>query len=496
MNILDSASTCFITEDFILTPCSSRRNSFIQQKPEETMSNNKQRIRINVRGMKFETFKDTLEKFPDTLLGSPDKREQFYDKENQEYYFDRDKTAFDCILFFYQSNGIISKPDDISNKLFEEELMFYELVKNEIEAIPETFVNVPETSFRSKVWKILEFPGSSTFAKCLANLSVIMIVLSTIIFCIETLPSFEAKFEDIQVRHNNQSILLKDTQLCQTSSVKDYEDKNHFNTVSTGITSNCTKLNKSSNTRETRQNSTNHDFDVWFVLESIFISFFTCEYVARLYASPRRVHFVKSTLGIVDFIAIFPFYLTLILQHDYYNVTSFSVIRVTRIVRVMRVLKLSRYHKGLAILGRTISASSGQMKALFLCVFLTTVLFASVIYYVESYQKNSPFESIPATFWYVVITMTTVGYGDVTPRSPLGKLTGAACAFVGLILLLCLPTPVFVSNFVKFYLEECHSDDTRLMNETDPHSGKPQWADQDFKNMKYVTVKNSKSKDK
>lgn len=481
-----------------ITACNSLQNTFIRQTPEKRSTVFKQKICINVRGMKFETYKDTLEKFPDTLLGSPNKREQFYDRENMEYYFDRDRTAFNCILFFYQSNGIISKPDDIPNNVFNEELLFYELVKNQTPLSSEEIENVPTNSFRSTVWNILEFPNSSTFAKSVANVSVMMIVLSTIIFCVETVPSFGTK-KTIQMWRYNPRVLNESEPPCQSNSMSVKHGENHVRFVLNGSSINCSRINKSdvaSRTGKTWDSSAGHKFDIWFILESVFISFFTCEYIARLYSAPKRIRFMKSALGIVDFTAVLPFYLTLVVQHDYQNVTSFSVIRVTRIVRVMRVLKLSRYHRGLAILARTIKESSGQMKSLFLCLLLTIVLFASAIYYIESYNKSSPFESIPATFWYVVITMTTVGYGDVIPRTPLGKLMGAACAFIGLILLLCLPTPVFVSNFVRFYTEECGSEDTKSASKEDLSSNKQaNWSRQGLKNVKYVTVKDSKRKE-
>ena len=495
MNFVDNLTTFTRPSSLLrLTPRSIRRLDLTQQTMAESVLQGRQRVCINIRGTKFETYQETLERFPDTLLGSQDKREPFYDTTKKEYYFDRDKVAFNYILFFYQSNGIISKPDDIPRELFNKELTFYELVEDETSATPDHFVVLSEHSFKDKIWDVLERPSSGSFAKCLANLSVLMIVLSTIIFCLETIP--EARLiANSKVGYRNQNSIAKDAVFCQSVWRQDHKN-DKLNLTLNGNTVNCTKLNKTDNdggsSRADTQGSLTQGSDVWFIVESVFISFFTCEYLARVYSSPQRVQFIKSTLGIVDFIAIIPFYLTLILQHDYSNVTSFSVIRVTRIVRVMRVLKLSRYHKGLSILGRTITASSGQMKSLFLCVFLAVVLLASAIYYLESFQTNSPFKSIPATFWYVIITMTTVGYGDVTPKTVLGKLAGAACAFVGVVLLLCLPTPVFVSNFVQFYTEECCNDDKDGQSDSTEKLAKPRWADTEFKNMKYVTVKNSK----
>ena len=132
--------------------------------------------------------------------------------------------------------------------------------------------------------------------------------------------------------------------------------------------------------------------------------------------------------------------------------TPLSVLRVVRLVRVFRVFKLSRHSIGLQILGHTLRASVSELGMLVFFVLLGIILFSSAIFYAESAgdNVNSTFSSIPDAFWYSIVTMTTVGYGDKVPKTLVGKLIGSACAVTG-VLTISLPVPVIVSNFSFFY---------------------------------------------
>ncbi|XP_068706742.1 potassium voltage-gated channel protein Shaker-like [Montipora foliosa] len=372
------------------------------------------RVIINVSGMRYETYEETLESYPETLLGSPTRRSEYYNATRDEYVFARDKPSFDAILFFYQSRGILAKPHDVSEETFLAEMEFYGLrskyYADSVDHLSASQEDVeteilPESPHKRKLWLWFEYPRSSQAARRLAIWSIFVIVFSTIIFCIETLPALQIRKSFVSDKYN--------MPITQHSPVANDPGQ----------------------------------LDYWFIMEAIFVAWFTFEYFVRLYSAPSLLNFVKSTMGILDVLAIFPFYLTLALRGSTNEVRSFAVIRAIRLFRVLRVFKLSRYSNAIKLLVNTVYSSLEQLKSLGLCFMVAVVIFSSAIFYAE---ENSNFPSIPDSFWWTVITMTSVGYGDMTPTTPVGKFVGSFCAMSGVVFF-CLPTPVLVSNFIKFY---------------------------------------------
>ncbi|CAG2119134.1 unnamed protein product, partial [Medioppia subpectinata] len=118
----------------------------------------------------------------------------------------------------------------------------------------------------------------------------------------------------------------------------------------------------------------------------------------------------------------------------------------------MRLFKLTRHSAGLKILIQTFKASAGELILLVFFLVLGIVIFASLVYYAERIQSNpdNDFNSIPLGLWWALVTMTTVGYGDMAPKTYAGMFVGALCALAG-VLTIALPVPVIVSNFAMFY---------------------------------------------
>ncbi|KAJ8737286.1 hypothetical protein PYW07_000557 [Mythimna separata] len=187
-------------------------------------------------------------------------------------------------------------------------------------------------------------------------------------------------------------------------------------------------------------------------------------------------------MNIIDIIAIIPYFITLATvvaeEEDTLNLPrapvspqdkstnqamSLAILRVIRLVRVFRIFKLSRHSKGLQILGRTLKASMRELGLLIFFLFIGVVLFSSAVYFAEAGSENSFFKSIPDAFWWAVVTMTTVGYGDMTPVGVWGKIVGSLCAIAG-VLTIALPVPVIVSNFNYFYHRETDQEEMQSQN--------------------------------
>lgn len=156
-----------------------------------------ERLVLNVAGLRFETRARTLGRFPDTLLGDPARRGRFYDGARREYFFDRHRPSFDAVLYYYQSGGRLRRPAHVPLDVFLEEVAFYGLGTAALARLredegcplpPER--PLPRRAFARQLWLLFEFPESSQAARVLAVVSVLVILVSIVVFCLETLPDF------------------------------------------------------------------------------------------------------------------------------------------------------------------------------------------------------------------------------------------------------------------------------------------------------------------
>ncbi|CAL8131069.1 unnamed protein product [Orchesella dallaii] len=211
----------------------------------------------------------------------------------------------------------------------------------------------------------------------------------------------------------------------------------------------------------------------FFLTETVCNAWFIVEFLARLTSSPVKSLFIKNILNIIDFTAILPYIITLLtpsvaklleIEPDSEGgPDSFYLLRLLRLTRVFRIFKLSKHSKGLKILGKTLKASMNELGLLIFFIFMGVILFSSTVYFAELGHPGSKFESIPDAFWFTLITITTIGFGDDVPTTPIGKIVGTLCAITG-VLTIALPVPVIVSNFNFFYHQELDEIDIRWIN--------------------------------
>ena len=158
--------------------------------------------------------------------------------------------------------------------------------------------------------------------------------------------------------------------------------------------------------------------------EVITVAAFTAEYALRIAIAPKKLAYVRSFFGIVDLLAILPFYLSL--------GVDLRALRAYRLLRLFRLFKLARYHTALGRLGRAISMVSAELVVFALFAVFTLYLCGIGIYYFEHTVQPRAFTSVLDGMWWAVVTLTTVGYGDIYPITAGGRMFTAVVLFVAL----------------------------------------------------------------
>ena len=189
--------------------------------------------------------------------------------------------------------------------------------------------------------------------------------------------------------------------------------------------------------------------EAFFFVECVCNAWFTFELAIRFIVSYSKINFLRAPVNIIDFVATLSFYLDFILTK---LKKENDILEFFSIIRIMRLFKLTRHSPGLKILIHTFKASAHELSLLIFFLVLGIVIFAALIFYAERIQYNpeNDFTSIPLGLWWAIVTMTTVGYGDMTPKTYVGMFVGSLCALTG-VLTIALPVPVIVSNFALFY---------------------------------------------
>jgi len=177
-------------------------------------------------------------------------------------------------------------------------------------------------------------------------------------------------------------------------------------------------------------------------LEWFFTALFTIEYLLRIYTAYDRPKYVTSFYGLVDLIAILPTYLSLLFVGAQY----FLVVRALRLLRVFRVLKLVHFIGEAVVLKRALVASRGKIAVFLVTVITLVVIIGSVMHLVEGPEHG--FDNIPKSVYWAIVTLTTVGYGDIAPRTPLGQFLSAVVMIIGYGII-AVPTGIVTSEITR-----------------------------------------------
>ena len=299
---------------------------------------------------------------------------------------------------------------------FEFQLLFWKLTsKNDFEQDISELKDVEEgheeeeaekkQTCRQKMWDVMETPSSSTLAMCVSIFIMVLILLSTVMFLVEsTVDPIPIGSEPPQ--------------------------------------------------------------DFAYFSELFCVICFTVEIVLRLFSTPHLGHFFCDFMNVVDLVAILPFYLELVLSligGGTGSNSELTIIRVIRLARVFRLFKFSRYLIWIMLLTKALRNSLLPLAMVMLVLFIVVVIFASLLYTLEKGTwddvnriyisdetgQESMYQSIMAGIYFGIITSTTVGYGDKYPVTPWGKLVGGIMCVCG-IFIMVIPISIFSNNFGKY----------------------------------------------
>ncbi len=180
----------------------------------------------------------------------------------------------------------------------------------------------------------------------------------------------------------------------------------------------------------------------FYILELAFTFLFTLEYALRVWLTSRTLKYVTSFYGIVDLLAILPVYLSFFVA----NSQLLSVIRALRLLRVIRILKLGRYLAEAEFLRESLKASAMKIQIFLFSVLTIVLIMGTLMFVVEG--PASGFTSIPAGMYWAVVTLTTVGFGDITPATPVGQLLASLIMLMGYAII-AVPTGIVSSEMTR-----------------------------------------------
>lgn len=219
---------------------------------------------------------------------------------------------------------------------------------------------------------------------------------------------------------------------------------------------NFTEPDVSDETPKIKRLMTTSTHPVIQIIEISCLIFFSIEFMFRFAVCPWKVLLLKNITTILDLVYIIPAWIVVFVEvtHGLFwqtedGLTLFIFIEAIEIFRVFRIFRFIKHHKGLRILYLACRNSLSELSLLLVFVAFNTTIFASFIYCAEAYSPDQ-FQNAFQGMWWALITMTTVGYGDMYPQSLLGYFVGSLCALTG-ILMIQMPIPVIVSNFHAYY---------------------------------------------
>ncbi|XP_048648364.1 potassium voltage-gated channel subfamily G member 4 [Marmota marmota marmota] len=408
----------------------ARRLGALEAPPEADL---KKEVLVNVGGHRFLLPWSTLDAFPLSRLSQLRlcrSREEIgqlcddFDEDTQEFFFDRSPSAFAVIASFLAAGKLVLLQDTCALS-FREELAYWGIAEGSLE--------------RCCLRRLL---GRLEEAAELRDLPELTAALQRLPSCPSTDPG-----RDLALRKPHAHLGLGSSWHSSSALVQ------------------LPGPGEAAGPLTAYQGECSHKCYYIFVVETICVAWFSLEFCLRFVQARNKCQFFQGPLNIIDILAISPYYVSLVVseepREDGERPPSSSsylekvglVLRVLRALRILYVMRLARHSLGLQTLGLTVRRCAREFGLLLLFLAVAVTLFSPLVYLAENESgRVLEFTSIPASYWWAIISMTTVGYGDMVPRSVPGQMVALSSILSG-ILIMAFPATSIFHTFSHSYLE-------------------------------------------
>lgn len=362
------------------------------------------------------------------------------------FILDRDPLVFIEVLNYYRA-GLMESPVDMEWEAWIKEVLYYGFGSEDVVSIPIPPPNnqKPKGGIRLALYNFCEDPLSSIGARCWSIFSLSLIVLSIVSLVVESLyeriPVSVGALEGIDPGTAKEFLTYKgdklnvtlNKMLCSNAITDGFE----YGLNCGGFCEPCTIL-------EIVETPI-----TFFIIEAVCVTFFTIEYIVRMFASERRCDFFTNRMNFIDLIAILPFYLNILLSS---STGALTVLRVVRLGRIFRIFRAGSRSSGLMAIANTLSQSIEELALLLFFLIMADLLLANFVYLFEHLRPGMGMDTSPIfpdvliSMYWAIVTMTSVGYGDYTPQTDGGVVVAMTGAILG-VCVIALPMVIIGQNF-------------------------------------------------